>query len=67
MHECRRASLVIAQQVRRGDELLLDAEVRVAALDASGFRPRGLPEALYNELKPLESQAAAAQPHTIAE
>ena len=67
LHECRRASLVIAQQVRRGDELLLDAEVRVAALDASGFRPRGLPEALYNELKPLESQAAAAQPHTIAE
>jgi acyl-CoA thioester hydrolase len=28
--ECRRASLVLAQAVRRGGELLLDAEVRLA-------------------------------------
>nr|WP_238376573.1 tol-pal system-associated acyl-CoA thioesterase [Luteimonas abyssi] len=52
--ECRRASLVIAQSIRRGDTLLLDAEVRVAALDAAGFRPRPIPEPLYPELKSLQ-------------
>ena len=40
LRECRRASLVLAQAIRRGGELLLDAEVRVAALTASDFRPR---------------------------
>lgn len=52
--ECRRASLVIAQSIRRGDTLLLDAEVRMAALDAAGFRPRPIPEPLYPELKSLQ-------------
>lgn len=66
LRECRRASLVIAQQVRRGDAVLIDAQVRVAAVGATDFRPRGLPDVLYNVLKPLQSQAAA-QPHTIAE
>lgn len=49
--ECRRASLVLAQAIHRDGELLLDAEVRVAALGAGGFRPRGIPEPLYSELK----------------
>ena len=48
---CRRASLVIAQSIHRGGELLLDAEVRVA-----GFRPRAIPQPLYAELKALEAQ-----------
>jgi len=55
--ECRRASLVIAQQILRDGTRLLDAEVRVAALDAAGFKPRPIPDALYEMLKPLESQA----------
>jgi acyl-CoA thioester hydrolase len=54
LRQCRRASLVIAQAIRRGSVLLLDAEVRVAALNASDFRPRGIPDALYGELKALE-------------
>lgn len=52
--QCRRASLVFRQDVRRGDELLLTATVRVAALDASTFRPCPIPPALYDQLKSLE-------------
>ena len=48
---CRRASLVLAQQVRRGAIVLVEARVRVAALSAAGFRPRPLPEAVYQQLQ----------------
>ena len=54
LRQCRRASLVIAQAIYRDGVLLLDAEVRVAALNASDFRPRALPALLYDELKGLE-------------
>ena len=57
LRECRRASLVIAQSIRRGGVVLLDAEVRVAALTASGFRPRPIPQPLYDELHALSEQA----------
>jgi acyl-CoA thioester hydrolase len=53
--ECRRASLVIAQEIVRDGTRLLDAEVRVAALDAASFKPMPIPDALYRQLKPLES------------
>lgn len=49
--ECRGASFVVAQQVRRGGSVLIDAKVRVAALAASSFRPRAIPEPLQSELK----------------
>ena len=55
LQACKRASVVFAQSVVRGDETLLTAEVRVAALSASGFRPKPLPDALYEELKALET------------
>ena len=55
LQACKRASVVFAQSVMRGDEALVVAEVRVAALSASGFRPRPLPDALYEELKLLET------------
>lgn len=51
---CRRASLVLAQEVRRDGELLLEAEVGLAALGAADFRPRPIPTELYDELKRLE-------------
>lgn len=44
--ECRRASLVIRQAIMRDGEVLVSAEVRVACLAASDFRPRPLPEAV---------------------
>ncbi|MDB6162931.1 MAG: ybgC [Xanthomonadaceae bacterium] len=51
---CRRASLVIEQAVHRDGVLLLDAQVRIAALRASDFRPRPIPDDLYESLKLLE-------------
>ena len=56
LRECRNASMVFAQEVRRGDKLLLSATVRIAVLAASTFRPRPLPDVLYDELKALEER-----------
>ena len=53
LRECRRASLVLVQSIRRGDSLLLDAEVRVAALSASGFKPVPIPQPLFDALNAL--------------
>lgn len=50
--ECRRASMVFAQQVWREGQLLLTARVRIAALDAHTFRPRAMDAALMAVLKP---------------
>ena len=49
--ECRGASFVMTQQIHRGEMLLIEAKVRVAALVASSFRPRAIPEPLNSELK----------------
>ena len=53
LRDCRGASLVLAQAIRRDGVLLLEAEVRVAALSASGFRPRAIPPPLHDELNVL--------------
>ena len=50
LRECRRASLVVDQAIECGGRRLLDAQVRLAALDAAGFRPRGIPGTLHAEL-----------------
>jgi acyl-CoA thioester hydrolase len=44
--ERRRASLLMRQTIRRGDVPLLDAEVKVACVTATDFRPRAVPKAL---------------------
>ena len=49
--ECRGASFTMAQQIYLGDVLLIQARVRIAALHASSFRPRPIPEPLSSELK----------------
>ncbi|MBW8823743.1 MAG: tol-pal system-associated acyl-CoA thioesterase [Xanthomonadales bacterium] len=54
LRECRRASLVLKQEVRRDGTLLVDSEVKIAALFARTFRPCALPPALYEQLKLLE-------------
>lgn len=56
--QCRHASLVLDQAIRCGGSLLLDAQVRVAALGAADFRPRAIPDALYAELKSHETKIA---------
>jgi acyl-CoA thioester hydrolase len=52
LRECRRASVVFAQDIRRGPDLLLTAVVRVAALGID-FRPMAIPQPLYDELNAL--------------
>ena len=49
------APQMVAQTIERGGEVLLTAEVKVAALSASGFRPVALPETLYEEFRRLET------------
>jgi acyl-CoA thioester hydrolase len=51
LRQCRHASLALAQAIHRDGELLLDAEVRVAALSARGFRPRAIPPELLDIMK----------------
>lgn len=58
LRRCRHASVVFAQSILRDGELLLDAEVRCAALEASTFRPRAIPEALYQALTRLVEPGA---------
>lgn len=55
--ECRRASLAFRQSVLRDGERLLTAKVRIAALDAAGFRPTPIPAALHAQLAALEVSA----------
>lgn len=56
IHKLARASLELNQQVRRGDEVLVTAQVRVAVLDAHKQRPIALPATLYQTL--MTQQAA---------
>jgi acyl-CoA thioester hydrolase len=48
--ETARASLTFIQEIRRGGELLLEGQVRIACLDALGMRPRPLPKRLLAEI-----------------
>lgn len=59
LRTCRRASLIFAQTVRRGEEVLVTAEVRAAAVDAEGVRPCAIPAALLAPLKAQERPVAA--------
>lgn len=54
LQECRRASAIFTQAIRRGGDVLLTAQVRVASLDAESFRPHPIPPPLYDLLKALE-------------
>lgn len=51
--ECRGASLLLAQRIERDGALLVEANVKIAALYASSFRPRALPDALLSQFTPL--------------
>ena len=53
--DCRRASLVFRQAVLRDGERLCEATVRVASLDAAGFRPVAIPPALHAQLSSLQT------------
>lgn len=55
-----RAQVVFAQRVRRGDELLLDAKIRVACIDPASGRPRPMPRNIHEQFRPLSSQPSKA-------
>jgi acyl-CoA thioester hydrolase len=50
--ECRSASFVLRQELRREPEPepLVEAQVRIACLDAQRFRPRPIPDHLLQEI-----------------
>jgi acyl-CoA thioester hydrolase len=53
LEECRGASVVFQQEIRRGaqeGELLISASIRAACLASDGLRPRPLPAALTKQL-----------------
>ena len=48
--ELRSASMLLAQTIRRGGDTLLTAEVKVACVTASDFRPHAVPATLTIDL-----------------
>lgn len=44
------ASLTFLQQVRRGDEVLCEGEIKIASLDADSLRPRPIPAEMKRRL-----------------
>ncbi|WP_045728259.1 tol-pal system-associated acyl-CoA thioesterase [Xanthomonas sp. GPE 39] len=54
LSQCKRASLLFAQSIHRDGELLLHAQVKVAALGAGSFRPRGIDDVLYAALNVIQ-------------
>ena len=51
LQESGRASLIIAQQARRGDTLLCDGTIRIGWVDAATLRPGRIPAAILQVLQ----------------
>lgn len=49
----RRARLIFEQQVRRDDEVLAEAEVTIACIDAASHRPIPVPEGIRDKFAAL--------------
>ena len=45
----RRARLIFEQQVKRNEELLAEAEVTIACIDAASYRPIPVPEGILDK------------------
>ncbi len=52
--ECRRASVVLRQTIECDGQRLIDAEVRIAALGASDFKPKAIPDALLSLFRSMQ-------------
>ncbi|MDB5819641.1 MAG: 4-hydroxybenzoyl-CoA thioesterase [Rhizobacter sp.] len=48
--EAGRATLAIAQQALRGDELVAEGDIRIGCVDAGTFRPRRIPTDLLTAI-----------------
>jgi len=49
-----------AQHIRRGDEVLLEASVRVACLDAQSFKPKRIPAGIAGAIRDTTSYEGAS-------
>ena len=55
--ELGRAQLVFQQRIRRDEELLLDAKIRIACIDPARGKPIPMPRAIHAQLATLSKAA----------
>lgn len=48
-----RAQVVFLQRILRGEELLLDAKIRVACINPESGKPQAMPRTIHDQFKPL--------------
>lgn len=48
-----RTNIVFHQQVRRGDKVLCQGDIRIACVDSELRKPRAMPDAIRQKLKPF--------------
>lgn len=51
LHKAAGASLMFEQKIYRDEELLCEAQVRVACLDNDSFRPKSIPSFILTEMQ----------------
>jgi acyl-CoA thioester hydrolase len=51
--ELKRASVIVAQEVQRNEEVLSHATVRIATINLTNLRPEPFPVSLFQILQPL--------------
>ena len=56
-----RARLVFAQQVKKGDQLLVEAEITIACTDPRTHRPIAVPDAIYRQFELSQGQLPGRQ------
>lgn len=52
-----KAQLLFSQRIRRNEELLLDAKIRVACIDPARSKPIPMPRALHEQLSALSESS----------
>ena len=52
LREAGRASMLVAQQAWRGDELVAEGEIRIGCVDHASFKPRRIPAPIILAITP---------------
>lgn len=64
IEDLRRAQLVFDQSIWRGDQLLLDAKIRVACVDPSKGKPIAMRRDIHEQFMRWSTEPASANPGT---
>ena len=48
-----RAQVVFSQRISRGEDVLLDAKIRVACIDPASGKPKAMPRSIHEQFQPL--------------